>query len=95
VKAYRCLGCSTRQVAPDQPKNCVKCCAGAVWLKEEVALPGMQDVERERAVAMEQSEGEALTARMREPLRDVSATAGRIERESPLFFGTGDNPTLF
>lgn len=52
-----------------------------------------QDViaQAESAAALE---GEELTRRMREPLGDVSAKAGRIENDSPLFFGK-INPTLF
>lgn len=76
-----------------QPGNCVKCEAGAVFLKEEVELfPGTTEA---RASAMAQSEGEALTAKLREPVGGVSAKSGRMERESPLFFGKGDNPGLF
>lgn len=76
-----------------QPGNCVKCEAGAVFLKEEVELfPGTTEA---RASAMAQSEGDALSAKLREPVGDVSAMAGRMERDSPLFFGKGDSPTLF
>lgn len=39
--------------------------------------------------------GEELTAKLLEPLGDISKRAGRIEREAPLFFGSGDNPGLF
>ena len=38
---------------------------------------------------------QTLTAAMREPIRDISVTAGRMERDAPLFFGSGSNPTLF
>ena len=36
-----------------------------------------------------------LTAAMRQPRASISAKAGRMEREAPLFFGTGANPLLF
>ena len=52
-------------------------------------------VEAERAEARAEAEGLELTAEMRKPKADISKSAGRIERESPLFFGTGDNPSLF
>jgi hypothetical protein len=32
---------------------------------------------------------------LREPLGNVSRKAGQMEREAPLFFGTGENPDLF
>jgi hypothetical protein len=47
------------------------------------------------AAILSTTEAEELTARMRTPKADVSAKAGRMERESPLFFGTGENPILF
>ena len=40
-------------------------------------------------------EAQDLTAQMRQPLEDVSAKAGKMERDAPLFFGTGANPGLF
>jgi len=58
-------------------------------------LPGFEAVTELRADAAAIQTGEELTAAMREPLKDVSRMAGRIERDSPLFFGLGDNPTLF
>jgi hypothetical protein len=39
-------------------------------------------------------QAEELTAKMREPLDDISHRAGDIERNSPLFFGQV-HPTLF
>lgn len=38
---------------------------------------------------------EEMSAKLKMPLGDVSQAAGQIERESPLFFGSGLNPTLF
>jgi hypothetical protein len=93
---WLCLNCRCQQVAKGKPKNCIQCEAGPVWLSEQVSVPELfAGATEARAVAMAQSEGEKLAAKMREPVADISKEAGRIERESPLFFGTGDNPTLF
>jgi hypothetical protein len=58
-------------------------------------LPGMETADSERKQAGAAAQGEELTAMMLQPLKDVSRMAGRIERDSPLFYGTGDCPTLF
>jgi cytochrome c biogenesis protein ResB len=55
----------------------------------------MGNVAQDRAEARAEAEGQELTERMQQPGRSVSAKAGRMERESPLFFGTGENPGLF
>ncbi len=55
----------------------------------------MGNVAEDRAAARAEAEGQELTERMRQPKADVSAKAGKMERESPLFFGAGENPTLF
>ena len=60
-----------------------------------LTLPGCEDAGADRETARQLAEAEELTARMRTPKADVSAKAGRMERESPLFFGTGENPILF
>lgn len=58
-------------------------------------LPGMaEDVDRQAESAAELS-GEELTAKLREPLADISKRTGKLEKDSPLFFGTGENPGLF
>jgi len=58
-------------------------------------LPGMaEDVDRQEQAAAELS-GEELTQAMLEPLADISKKTGELERRSPLFFGTGENPGLF
>ena len=36
-----------------------------------------------------------MEAKMREPLARIDGKVGKLERESPLFFGTGQNPSLF
>lgn len=58
-------------------------------------LPGMEMVDHERETARQLQQAEEMTAELRRPLRDISAKAGRMERESPLFFGLGENPLLF
>ncbi len=60
-----------------------------------LTLAGFGDVAADRAQAAGVAEGERLTEILRTPKADVSDKAGRIERDSPLFFGTGDNPLLF
>ena len=62
---------------------------------ESHTLPGMaEDVDRQAESAAELS-GEELTAKLREPLADISKRTGKLEKDSPLFFGTGENPSLF
>lgn len=58
-------------------------------------LPGCEHVDTEREAAAGIAQAEELTAELRRPLQDVSKSAGEMERHSPLFFGTGDNPQLF
>jgi hypothetical protein len=53
------------------------------------------DADRDREKARLEYEAGELTKEMRRPLGDVSKKAGLIERESPLFYGSGSNPTLF
>jgi hypothetical protein len=62
---------------------------------ESHTFAGMETAVSEQATAAAIQQAEELTAKMREPLADISARAGKLERESPLFYGTGDNPTLF
>jgi hypothetical protein len=103
VTQYICMGCGTQQVAlrDSRPKRCIKptCQKGGGFIRPlseaSLALVGMESVTGDRAAALAVSEGESLSARLREPGGDVSAIAGRMERDSPLFFGKGDNPGLF
>jgi hypothetical protein len=80
---------------PKTPALCKRCTLRAGNPVHLLALPGFEDVTEQRADAAAIQQGEELTAAMREPLKDVSRMAGRIERDSPLFFGLGENPTLF
>ena len=58
------------------------------------ALPGMEAVEQERAAAAAEQQGKDLTEAMLRTV-DISGKSGKMEREAPLFFGTGENPLLF
>ena len=51
-----------------------------------------QSVSKPRAAA--KLEAETLTARMIEPRPSIDAAAGKMESDSPLFYGT-IHPTLF
>ena len=62
---------------------------------ESHVLDGMSQHIEAQAEAVAELSGEELTAKLREPKADVSAKAGNMERNAPLFFGTGDNPSLF
>jgi hypothetical protein len=55
---------------------------------------GMASAVAHQAQAAEEYQGEEFTARMREPLGNISHRAGELERDSPLFFGKVQ-PTLF
>lgn len=63
--------------------------------EDSLSLPGCETADDEREKALAIAQAEEMTAELLKPLGDVSTKAGRMERESPLFFGTGDNPTLF
>jgi len=54
-----------------------------------------QEQEARREEARQRQESETLAEIMRTPKADVSKKAGQLERESPLSFGTGANPSLF
>lgn len=62
---------------------------------DSLTLASMETTDADRGAALGIAQAEDLTAQMRKPLADVSIKAGRMERESPLFFGSGSNPTLF
>lgn len=49
----------------------------------------------ERMEAERNQQRAELEDLMRKPLGSVSKAAGEMERNSPLFYGTGDNPNLF
>ena len=55
---------------------------------------GMEAAVSEQAQAAAKLEAETLTARMIEPRPSIEAAAGKMESDSPLFYGV-INPTLF
>jgi hypothetical protein len=63
--------------------------------EDSLSFFGMENADRERANAQAAAEGELLTKELNSPSGSVSKDAGDMERNSPLFSGTGDNPTLF
>jgi hypothetical protein len=64
-------------------------------MTDQTALPGMADAILARIEAEAQTLRDQMNEIMRQPLRDISGKAGNIERDSPLFFGNGENPSLF
>lgn len=63
--------------------------------EDSYALAGMETADADRETIRQLTEAAELTAKMREPGRNISDKAGQMERNSPLFFGAGLNPTLF
>lgn len=64
-------------------------------LAGEVELPGMEGSAAAAQVAVIIAEAQELSERLRTPLGSISGRAGQMERDSPLFFGSGENPLLF
>jgi hypothetical protein len=58
-------------------------------------FPGMDPYVAERQQARANLERQAMEDRLRSPMGDISKAAGNWERNSPLGFGTGENPSLF
>ena len=65
------------------------------YCSPRITFPGMETAVEEHSAAVAEYSGEQLTAELQKPAADISQKAGEIERESPLFFGTGDNPDLW
>lgn len=63
--------------------------------EDSLSIPCMESADQDRAQARAEAEGAELSAEIRRPIKDISRDAGKMERESPLFYGTGDNQTLF
>jgi hypothetical protein len=74
-------------------KQCATCGGWADASYHNLEL--FTDADREREKARQIQEAAELTLEMRRPLADVSEKAGQMERESPLFYGRGENPTLW
>ena len=62
---------------------------------DSLTFAGLESCDQDRATALGIAQAEELTAEFRRPIADISGKAGRMEREAPLFFGQGANPTLF
>ena len=63
--------------------------------EDSLTFAGLETCDEDRAKAAALSMREEMETRLRSTRGDISAKAGRMERESPLFFGTGDNPLLW
>ena len=74
-------------------KNCALCGGWAEAGYHNLEL--FSDADRTREAARQAQETLDMTAELRRPLKDISQATGIMERESPLFYGTGINPTLF
>jgi hypothetical protein len=61
---------------------------------ESHIFPGMERTVAEQKEAAAHYSAEEMTAKMLEPLGDVSRKAGEMETHAPLFFGQV-HPTLF
>jgi hypothetical protein len=63
--------------------------------QDSFTLAGMETADADRETIRQLTTAAELTQKMLEPGRNISDKAGQMERNSPLFFGTGSNPTLF
>ena len=63
--------------------------------EDSLTFAGLETCDSDRKEALGIAQAEKLTELLRSSLRDISARVGDLERNSPLFFGTGDNPSLF
>jgi hypothetical protein len=80
---------------PTKPRsNRCQQCGGWAGDRQHI-LELFTDSDRQRQVALGIQEAQEMTAQLRQPLTDISRATGILERESPLFFGTGANPSLF
>jgi hypothetical protein len=62
---------------------------------ESRTFAGMEEAVTLHSQAAAELQAEELTARLLEPRPTIDRAAGEMERNAPLFYGTGDNPTLF
>jgi len=76
-------------------QSCEVCGALPGAVVHLLALPSMEEADREREEARGLMQRMELEETMRTVKADISAKAGEMERNSPLFHGTGSNPTLF
>lgn len=54
---------------------------------ESLSLAGMETADADRADAAGLAQAEEMTAKLLEPLGSIDAKAGRMEMDSPLFYG--------
>jgi hypothetical protein len=64
-------------------------------VQDPLPIDNIDDLLAERTHAEVAAIVADYNAIFKKPIADISQEAGRIERESPLFFGKGANPTLF
>ena len=76
-------------------QHCASCKMLAGHPLHILTLPGCETTDADRETARQLQQAEDLTAVMRTPKADISAKARKLEQDSPLFFGTGANPSLF
>ena len=76
-------------------QHCASCKMLAGHPLHILTLSGCETTDADRETARQLQQAEDLTAVMRTPKADISAQARKLEQDSPLFFGTGANPSLF
>ena len=79
---YRCGRCQVCGETPNAPEH-------------SLTFAGMETTDADRAKALASSQREEMETRLRSFKGDISSKAGDMERFSPLFYGQGNNPTLF
>jgi hypothetical protein len=62
---------------------------------ESHTFAGMETAVEEQSKAAALYTAEELTKRLLEDRQSIDRAAGEMERNAPLFFGQGDNPSLF
>ena len=62
---------------------------------ESHIFDGMETAVTAQAEAAALYTAEELTKRLLEDRQSIDRAAGEMERDSPLFFGQGENPSLF
>lgn len=63
--------------------------------EDSLTFSGLETCDQDRAEAAALALREDMEARLRSSRGDISARSGKMERRSPLFFGTGDSPCLW
>ena len=68
---------------------------GTITEKLSPVLSGMEPEVLARIQAEAESRAAEMSAKLLEPMGNVNGKSGKMERESPLFRGTGENPCLW